>query len=145
MNEVYHTMVGIFLAWGVLGTPIAVLSCYLGPLGRTAVGFAYTSLLIFLIALSVQHKYNKVDAKLVFRDELRSLYEEELPKLDENLDKIKELNPDALFLSNQDSPIATTMILRSNLIKRMTQAEREAIEAMKVKFEIENSVFSVFI
>lgn len=145
MNEVYHTIFGIFFAWWILGILVVSLSFHLGPLGRTVAGCTHTSLLIFLIALSVQHKYNQVDAKLVFRDELRSLYEEELPKLDGNIDKIKELNPNTVILSNHDSPIATTMTLRSDLIKRMTQAEREAIEAMKVKFEIENSVFSVFI
>lgn len=100
---------------------------------------------IGICAVMTQTVYNGTNAKLKYRDELREIYQQELPKLDNNLEEISKLNPGANFLINSDSPIATTMTLRSDLIKRMTEAEREAIEAMKLKYEIESSILSMFI
>lgn len=114
-------------------------------LGRAITTILCVCILGVLIHITTQIVYYGTEAKLKYRDELHQIYNQELPKLDGNYDQIAKLNPNATVLVNQDSPIATTMQLRTNLIKRMTEAEREAVEALKLKYEIEQSLFSIFI
>jgi len=143
----------LFGTFALLSTGLVVSAVILGALIEAEVrllGIVITTILCVgvigvLMHIHTQTVYYGTEAKLKYRDELRQIYNQELPKLDSNYDQIAKLNPNATLLVNQGSPIATTMKLRTDLIKRMTEAEREAVEALKTKYEVEQSLFSIFI
>jgi len=142
----FGTFIILFIGLGVSVLILGILiNANAGKVAIAVTMILCGTVLGVLMHIPAQTVYYGTEAKLKYRDELRQIYNQELPKLDSNYDQIAKLNPDAAVLVNQDSPIATTMELRTDLIKRMTEAEREAVEALKTKYEIEQSLFSIFI
>jgi len=57
------------------------------------------------------------------------LYEEQMEDLDESFPLISELNPAAMVLVNQDTPIATAITTKSRLVEEVAEAKRDGYEA----------------
>lgn len=100
--------------------------------------------LIFLASLYIAPNiaYNSHRAEWVHNDMLVEMYEEQLPSFEKDIERFSALNPGAMALENHDTPIATTMRLRADMIRDLTRAKQKAYNARVEMSAIENSIFS---
>lgn len=141
-------MEGIFL--GIIFSGISIAMIVLGIQDCTKEGSNLKKyriplgFIVFAGALYVipNMTYVNAEAKYVHNEMLGSMYKEELNDMENGFEETAKLNPNVTVLVNQDTPIATTNELRSDLIKRLTSAKKVAYEARILMSTIENGLFS---
>lgn len=144
MGNIMFGLVLIYLFVGGLGT--ALIAGLYSDFRSKIIPFVGVPVVIFLLIMATylvpNITYNSARAKFVHNNMLVEMYEEELGKLDGGINEVQKLNPDAMLLMNEDTPIATTMKLRAEMIRSLTLAKKKAYDARVAMSEIENSIFS---
>lgn len=136
-------LLGVIMVWVFALFPIVVawIDCTRRSTQLTVTSITVAICLLLTYAIP-NVSYNSARAQYVHNEMLVEMLEPELNDLQATIDGVKTLNPNAMFLSNQDTPIATTMALNVKLIERKSNAKIKAYDARVKMSELENSIFS---
>lgn len=101
---------------------------------------AFVILLIFLV-VPPYFATISTQASVAYSEEFISASKEQLKSFNTDMGLISNLNPEAQLLVNQDSPIASSMRLRSELIRDIKREQKRLIEDKVFLHEVAHSPF----